>query len=37
MKKNNLKYGFLLIAFTNFMLMLTLITIVAIIIKLLSL
>lgn len=35
MKKNNLKYGFLLIAVTNFILMFGLITIVAILIKLL--
>jgi hypothetical protein len=37
MKKNNLKYGFLLIAITNFILMFSIITIVALFIKLFKL
>lgn len=37
MKKNNLKYGFLLIAITNFILMFGIITIVALFIKLFKL
>jgi hypothetical protein len=36
MKKSNLKYGFLLIAITNFVLIFGILTIVAIFIKLLA-